>query len=56
MREYGKAVPSKAQAVKKPLVYQQQFGLIIICKGEREQARLYRRLVKLGLTVKVVCV
>lgn len=36
--------------------YKPQFGLVVPCKDEAEQRRRYTRLVKLGMTPKVVCV
>ena len=36
--------------------YQQQYGVIVICKDEAEQIRIYEELKKLNLTVKVVTV
>ena len=36
--------------------YQQQYGVIIICKDEPEQIRVYEDLKKQGLTLKVVTV
>lgn len=36
--------------------YRERFGVIVICATEREQARMYERLRKLGLTLKVVTV
>lgn len=36
--------------------YQQQYGVIVICKDEAEQKVVYERLVAQGLTLKVVCV
>jgi hypothetical protein len=36
--------------------YRPQYGLIVPCKDEAEQQRRYARLLKLGLTPKVVCV
>lgn len=34
--------------------YQEQFGVIVVCKSEKEQARVYRKLQALGLECKVV--
>lgn len=34
--------------------YKQQYGVIIICKDEREQVRVYNRLLKQKFTVRVV--
>ena len=36
--------------------YKPQFGLVVPCKDEAEQQLRYTRLVKLGMTPKVVCV
>ncbi|MDR0206052.1 MAG: hypothetical protein LBI45_02180 [Bacteroidales bacterium] len=36
--------------------YQQQYGVIIICKDEAEQIRIYEELQKQDLTLKVVTV
>ncbi len=36
--------------------YQQQYGVIVICKDEAEQKAVYERLAAQGLTLKVVCV
>ena len=36
--------------------YKPQFGLVVPCKDEAEQQRRYKRLVKLGMAPKVVCV
>ena len=36
--------------------YQQQYGVIVICKDEAEQVRIYEELKKQGLTLKVVTV
>lgn len=36
--------------------YRQQYGLVIVCKTETEQQRLYARLLKAGHKPKVVCV
>jgi hypothetical protein len=36
--------------------YKQQYGVIVICKDEKEQREIYERLQKLGLTLKVVTV
>ncbi len=40
----------------KKFCYKSQFGVIVICKDEAEQESIYDQLLKLGLTVKVVCV
>lgn len=36
--------------------YQQQYGVIVICKDETEQKVVYERLAAQGLTIKIVCV
>ncbi len=36
--------------------YKQQYGVIVICKDEKEQREVYERLLKEGLTLKVVTV
>ena len=36
--------------------YKQQFGVIVICKDEKEQQKIYEKLRELGLTLKVVTV
>lgn len=36
--------------------YQQQYGVVVICKDEAEQRVVYERLLAQGLTLKVVCV
>jgi len=36
--------------------YRQQYGVIVICKDEKEQQEIYEMLLKLGLTLKVVTV
>ena len=36
--------------------YKQQYGIIVICKDEKEQQEIYEMLLKLGLTLKVVTV
>ncbi|WEE79563.1 hypothetical protein LZ683_09485 [Comamonas testosteroni] len=36
--------------------YRPQFGLVINCKDESEQQKIYARLMKQGLKLKVVCV
>lgn len=36
--------------------HRQQFGLVVVCRDEAHQQRLYARLTKLGLAPKVVCV
>ena len=36
--------------------YKQQYGVIVICKDEKEQQEIYEKLRALGLTLKVVTV
>lgn len=36
--------------------YRQQFGVIVVCKSEREQQRIFNVLTRRGLTCKVVTV
>lgn len=36
--------------------YKQQYGVIVICKDEKEQQSIYEKLMELGLTLKVVTV
>ena len=36
--------------------YRQQYGLVIVCKTEAEQQRLFARLTRQGHRPKVVCV
>lgn len=36
--------------------YKEQYGVIVICKDEREQKRIYDMLKAQGLTLKVVSV
>jgi peptidyl-tRNA hydrolase len=36
--------------------YKQQYGVIVICKDEKELQEVYEMLQKLGLTLKVVTV
>lgn len=55
----GKTSTPAAQARRpgeKGFKYRQQYGLVIVCKTEAEQQRLYDRLVKAGHKPKVVCV
>lgn len=35
-------------------VYREQYGLITLCADAREQQRLYERLTRMGLRVRVV--
>ena len=36
--------------------YRPKFGLVVACKDEPEQQKIYARLAKQGLKLKVVCV
>jgi hypothetical protein len=36
--------------------YKEQYGVIVICKDEREQKKIFEMLKKKGLTLKVVTV
>ena len=36
--------------------YRPQYGVVVICKCESEQAEIYETLRKMGLNLKVVCV
>lgn len=36
--------------------YRPKFGLVVVCKDEAHQQVLFKRLTKLALKVKVVCV
>ena len=36
--------------------YREQYGVIVICRDEAEQRRIYNALARKGLTVKVVVV
>ena len=38
------------------MTYRPQYGLIVVCEDERDQAKKYDQLRKKGLTVKVVTV
>lgn len=40
----------------KQIKYKEQYGVIIICKNEEEQIKVYNKLNKEGLTLKVVTV
>lgn len=52
--------PKAADKARRPgengFKYRQQFGLVIVCKDEAAQQRLFVRLVKAGHKPKVVCV
>lgn len=41
---------------KKGFCYRSQYGIVVVCKDEAEQMKIYERLKKEGLTLKVVCV
>lgn len=36
--------------------YKEQYGIIVICKDEKEQQEIYDRLLAQGLTLKIVAV
>ena len=36
--------------------YRPKFGLVVVCKDETHQQVLFKRLTKLALNIKVVCV
>lgn len=36
--------------------YKEQYGVVVICKDEKEQKEIYDRLLAEGLTLKVVSV
>jgi hypothetical protein len=42
--------------MEKKFNYRQQFGVIVICKDEKDQEAIYSRLHGEGLTCKIVCV
>jgi hypothetical protein len=42
--------------MEKKFNYQQQYGVIVVCKDEKEQEEVYNRLREEGLTCKIVCV
>ena len=44
----------KPKPPRKPFSYRRQFGVIVLCADEREQARVYRQLARMGHTCKVV--
>lgn len=50
------AAMGKPKTSKKPMTYRPQYGLIVVCEDERDQAKKYDQLRKKGLTVKVVTV
>lgn len=50
------AVQTKTKRMANNFKYQQQYGVIVICKDEAEQKAVYERLAAQGLTLKVVCV
>lgn len=41
---------------KKSYTYKPQYGIVVVCASEEEQKKLFERLQKLGLTLKVVVV
>jgi hypothetical protein len=42
--------------MEKKFNYRQQYGVIVVCKDEKEQEEVYKRLHLEGLTCKIVCV
>ncbi len=36
--------------------YKEQYGVIVICKDEKEQQEIYEKLLAQGLTLKIVTV
>lgn len=38
------------------LNYKEQYGVIVICKDEKQQREIYERLLAEGLTLKIVTV
>lgn len=54
MHTQGK--PAAAPAQKPGFKYKPQFGVVVICKDERDQARTYNRLQRAGYKLKVVTV
>lgn len=50
-----RALQSAAAAPKAAFRYKPQFGVIVICRDERDQARVYRELNRGPRKVKVVC-
>ena len=36
--------------------YKEQYGVIVICKDEKQQREIYERLLAEGLTLKIVAV
>lgn len=36
--------------------YKEQYGVVVICKNEEEQKKIYGLLLEMGLTLKVVAV
>ena len=56
MTTTAKQAPPPRRQGENGFKYKPQFGLVVPCKDEAEQQRRYTRLVKLGMTPKVVCV
>jgi hypothetical protein len=55
MRDGKRAVAAGGGSTRPPkAVYRQQYGLIVICRSEADQQRLYKRLVRSGLKPRVV--
>ena len=48
--------PKRSAPGRNGFKYRQQFGVIVICAHERDQAKTYTRLRRLGYQVKVVTV
>lgn len=49
--------PAQPALFKKPgFRYRPQYGLVVVCRNEREQRQLYRRLHREGLKLRVVVV
>lgn len=36
--------------------YKEQYGVVVICKDEKEQQEIYEKLLAQGLTLKIVAV
>lgn len=49
-----------AKAVQRPgengFKYGPKYGLVVVCRDEAHQQSLFKKLIKLGLKLKVVCV
>lgn len=44
------------KAKTKTFNYKSQYGVVVICEDEKEQMKIFERLQKEGLKLKVVCV